>query len=51
LSGFWIVVKKFAQQFCGNIGLSHDAPYQRIGQRPGRVSALPGFAILAQGVM
>jgi hypothetical protein len=37
VSGFWIVVKKFAQQFCGNIGLSHDAPYQQIGQRPDSV--------------
>lgn len=34
VSGIWVVVKKFAQACCGKIGLSHDAPYKRIGQRP-----------------
>lgn len=36
-TGIWVVMKKLAQACCGKIGLSHDAPYQRIGQRPGRV--------------
>ncbi len=36
-ASFWVVIKNFAQTLCGKIGLSHDAPCKRIGQRPGRV--------------
>ena len=36
-SSFPVVVKKFAQSLCGKIGLSHDAPCKRIGQKPIRV--------------
>jgi len=42
-AGLWGVVKKCAQFFCANIGLSHDAPYQRIGQKPRRVTSTPGL--------
>lgn len=38
-SGFWIVMKKFAQAFCGKIGVSHDAVLSLIGQRPARVDS------------
>jgi hypothetical protein len=41
--GFWVVVEKFAQTFCGKIGLSHDAVLSLIGQRPRGVSALSGL--------
>lgn len=33
-AGQWIVMKKFAQAFCGKIGVSHDAVLSLIGQRP-----------------
>jgi len=33
-SSFLVVVKKFAQAFCGKIGFSHDALLMLIGQRP-----------------
>jgi hypothetical protein len=36
--GFRVVVKKFAQAFCGKIGLSHDAVLSLCGQRPGGAS-------------
>ena len=39
----WVVIKEFAQAFCAKIGLSHDAPYQRIGQKPRRVSSTSGL--------
>jgi hypothetical protein len=38
-----IVIKKFAQTFCGKIGLSHDAVLSLCGQRPGGVSAPSGL--------
>lgn len=38
LAGFWVVGKKFTQAFCGKIRLSHDAPVQRIGERPRAIS-------------
>ena len=41
--GFRVVVEKFAQMFCGKIGLSHDAVLSLIGQRPRGVSALAGL--------
>ena len=37
--GFWIIMKKFAQAFCGKIGVSHDAVLSLIGQRPARVDS------------
>lgn len=40
---FWAVVENFAQAVCAKIGLSHDAPYQRIGQRPSRVCSTSGL--------
>ena len=46
-ASFGAILQNASQKFCGKIGRSHDAPYQQIGQRPGRVRALPGFAILA----
>lgn len=42
-AGILVVVKKCAQFFCANISLSHDAPYQRIGQKPRRVTSTPGL--------
>jgi hypothetical protein len=39
----WIVVKNFAQSLCAKIGLSHDAHYQRIGQKPRRVCSTAGL--------
>ena len=39
----WVVVKKFAQTLRGKIGLSHDAPSKRIGQRPVSVSSTCGL--------
>lgn len=41
--GFRVVVEKFAQTFCGKIGISHDAVLSLIGQRPRGVSALAGL--------
>lgn len=38
-AGKWIVMKKFAQAFCGKIGVSHDAVLSLIGQRPARVDS------------
>ncbi len=46
-SGFWVVVQKFAQAFCCNIGRSHDAPYQQIGQRSGSAETRPVLDILS----
>jgi len=40
--GIWVVVKKFAQSFCGKIGFSHDAVLSLCGQRPGGASTLTG---------
>jgi hypothetical protein len=37
-----VVVKKFAQAFCGKIGFSHDAVLSLCGQRPGGASTLTG---------
>lgn len=42
-SGVWVVIEKFAQACCAKIGLSHDAPCQRIGQKPRRVTSTPGL--------
>lgn len=41
--GLLVIVQKFAQTFCGKIGLSHDAVLSLIGQRPSGVSALAGL--------
>ena len=51
-AGIWVVVKKFAQTFCGKIGLSHAVvPYKQwFGQKPGSVSALVGFRHFNIGV-
>lgn len=38
-AGQWIIMKKFAQAFCGKIGVSHDAVLSLIGQRPARVDS------------
>lgn len=46
-AGQWIIMKKFAQAFCGKIGLSHDAPYQQIGQRSGSAETQPDLDILS----
>ena len=42
-AGFWAVVEKFAQTLRGKIGVSHDAPSKRIGQRPACVSSTCGL--------
>lgn len=42
-SGFWIVMKKFAQTLRGKIGLSHDAVLSLIGQRPACVGSTCGL--------
>lgn len=46
-SGFLVIVQKFAQAFCSNIGVSHDAVLSLIGQKRGCVSALPRFDIIS----
>lgn len=38
-----VVMQILTNKFWGNIGCSHDAPYKRIGQRLGSVSALVGL--------
>jgi hypothetical protein len=50
-SRFWIVVQQLTQALCGNIGLSHDASFPLIGQRPVSVTsaapALPFYTMVA----
>lgn len=41
-TGFWVVVKQFAQTLRGKIGRSHDAVLSLIGQRPARVCSTGG---------
>jgi hypothetical protein len=45
----WVVVKKLAQTLRGKIGLSHDAPVKRIGQRPVSVSSTCGLRYFSVG--
>lgn len=45
-----IVVKKLAQTLRGKIGLSHDAPVKRIGQRPVSVSSTCGLRYFSVSV-
>lgn len=42
-ASFRVVVKQLAQTLCGKIGLSHDVPPVRIGQRPARVDSTGGL--------
>jgi hypothetical protein len=49
LASFGIVVKKFAQTLRGKIGLSHEAPVKRIGQRPVSVSSTCGLRYFSVG--
>ena len=42
-AGLWIVIEKFAQTLRGKIGLSHDAPSKRIGQRPASADNASGL--------
>lgn len=44
-----VVVKKFAQTLRGKIGLSHDAPRKRIGQKPVSVSSTCGLRHFSVG--
>lgn len=48
-AGFGVVVKNFAQTLRGKIGLSHDAPSKRIGQRPVSVSSTCGLRHFSVG--
>ena len=41
-ASLWIVIKKVAQALCGKIVFSHDASFQRIGQRLARVFSTCG---------
>jgi hypothetical protein len=42
-TGFWCVIKNFAQTLRGKIGLSHDAVLSQIGQKLTCVSAHGGL--------
>ncbi len=48
-ASFGVVVKKLAQALRGKIGLSHDAPVKRIGQRPVSVSSTCGLRYFSVG--
>lgn len=39
----WVILEVVAQTLCGKIGLIHEAPFQRIGQRPVRVTSASGL--------